>query len=227
MEVNQEKLPESFSSRRGNSKVTADIIIVVRARPDVDIAERLRMRKQYLLPEGFSFIVVDDGSDPEEARSIEAACVEIGAQYLYLDTASMLFNLSRGRNRGILLSTADYVLFEDVDLFYEPSFYESLRREIALLLVSGKWNFLVFPVIYLSRIATEFLRDNPATHPSDFVEEVANPSSPMIDSYAPVSSVIACSRGLARRIGGFDESFEGWGFEDSDFVVRFLNLSPL
>lgn len=227
MEVNQEKLPESFSSRRGNSKVTADIIIVVRARPDVDIAERLRMRKQYLLPEGFSFIVVDDGSDPAEARSIEAACVEIGAQYLYLDTAPMLFNLSRGRNRGILLSTADYVLFEDVDLFYEPSFYESLRREIALLLVSGKWNFLVFPVIYLSRIATEFLRDNPATHPSDFVEEVANPSSPMIDSYAPVSSVIACSRGLARRIGGFDESFEGWGFEDSDFVVRLLNLSPL
>lgn len=206
---------------------TLDIIIVVRSRPELDLVNRLRMRRRYSLPEGFSFVVVDDGSGAMESANLAAACEEIGARYIYVDSSEKLFNLSRGRNQGVLNSSADYVFFEDVDLFYDENFYDSLKREIELLVETGKWDFLVFPVIYLSQKATEYLERTSFERPNDFIAELADPTSPEIDSYAPVSSLLACSRTLVRRLGGFDEAFEGWGFEDSDFVVRLLNLSPL
>lgn len=206
---------------------TLDIIIVVRSRSDLDLVNRLRMRRRYSLPEGFSFVVVDDGSDAMESASLAAACEEIGARYIYVDSGGKLFNLSRGRNQGVLNSSADYVFFEDVDLFYDQKFYDGLKREIHLLVETGKWDFLVFPVIYLSQKATEYLENTSFERPNDFIAELVDPASPEIDSYAPVSSLLACSRTLVRRLGGFDEAFEGWGFEDSDFVLRLLNLSPL
>ena len=58
-----------------------DIIIVVRAREEIDVAERIRTRKHYTLPIGMNFIVVDDGSHTGAAHEI----TEVGSKILPME----------------------------------------------------------------------------------------------------------------------------------------------
>lgn len=217
----------SNPTKQGLFMPSIDIIIVVRAREEIDVAERIRTRKHYTLPIGMNFIVVDDGSHTGAAHEITEACREIGAKHIRLETEGQMFNLSRGRNAGIRASEAEYVLFEDVDLFYAEDFYLDLQHEVRSLLCTEKWQFLVFPVIYLSETGTNYALENRKLHLKELISEITDHESSQVESFAPVSSLIACSTSYCRSIGGFDEAFEGWGFEDSDFVLRMLRNSSL
>lgn len=204
-------------------KYTVDIIIPVRYRNEYDVCERLRFKKRSIKPEGFNFIVVDYGSEKCKANEIKLCCEELDFTYIYSGEPSKLWNASAARNIGILESKADYLIFEDVDLKHPIDFYEKVDIEISTLLETNDWLFFVIPVTYLSEYCTSVVPDVIDYKFSSFIaSEVYKTDSPYIQHHAPASSFLVCKRDVAMSIGGYDESFEGWGFEDSDFWVRLL-----
>ncbi|MEG9415572.1 galactosyltransferase-related protein [Vibrio cholerae] len=203
---------------------SVDVIIPVRSRDDYDIIDRLKWKKYCNIPDNFDFLVVDYGS--HKHQEIKGTCEELGFNYIYIDKPNNLFNLSECRNTGLKESSADFVIFEDVDLMHKEDFYESINVEIKNLIINQGWVFFAVPVTYLSEMSTELLVQGVSNEISSFlISEAYNSESPYIQHHAPTSSFVVCRRKDAIKVGGFDEAFEGWGFEDSDFAVRLLMLT--
>ncbi|MEH8027535.1 hypothetical protein [Gallibacterium anatis] len=211
------------------SKFSVDIIIPVRARDDYSILPRLEMRNSYDVPTNFNFIIVDFGSPIEQSNEIREVCLKNGFKYYYMDRDGDLFNLSAIRNLALLKSEADYVIFEDLDLVSSKDFYYQINRQIKSLILKNNWPFFVIPVAYLSESRSESI--NTALDIEDYDDLISDiykgDHSDNIEYFAPVSSYLVCSRRLAILSGGFDESYEGWGFEDSDFEVKLLKNSNI
>jgi predicted glycosyltransferase involved in capsule biosynthesis len=209
--------PEPF-----NFKV--NVIIPVKHRDEYNICERLRMKSKLHIPKNFEFIIVDYGSKKDEADLINKTCTEIGFTYHYATPISNLWNASAARNIGLNLSKCDYVIFEDVDLCHKIDFYEKINIEIINLIESGDWPFFVIPVAYLTEEGSQLALDGIDDRcQSKLISEVYKPESNLIVHHAPASSFLVCRYHDAISIGGYDESFEGWGFEDSDFWLRLLH----
>lgn len=202
---------------------SVDVIIPVRYRDEYDICERLKFKKDSTIPDNFNFIVIDYGSDRHYAQRIEKQCNTLGFKYIFSGSPQKLWNASAARNIGITTSNADYVIFEDVDLKHPVDFYEKINLEIEILLESNDWLFFVIPVTYLTEEGSKLARNGLDYKTTSFLtSETCKSSSEYIQHHAPASSFLVCKRSIAIFIGGYDESFEGWGFEDSDFWVRLL-----
>ena len=202
---------------------TLDIVITARDRDEYDIVERLKIRKNYNLPSNCNFLVVDYGSSLEVSLELESVCKEYGYRYIFEDARLKPFNNSKARNIAILNSEADYILFEDIDLASHVDFYHWIITQIKSMIIERNWPFLVIPVSYLSESASTDMYSTIDDFKYDqILSEIFDDESEMIDFHAAASSHMVCSRKMAQFIGGFDESFEGWGFEDSDFWLRYL-----
>ncbi len=206
---------------------SVDVIIAVRSRDEYDVIERLRWRTTYRLPGNIRFLVVDYGSSPEESAKISEVCRNGGFTYIYVDARGEIWNASEARNAAILESTAEYLLFEDVDLVNHVDFYNWLNIQIKSLIIKGGWPFIVAPVSYLTQEAAESFSGaafDDETY-ADLTTEINDPDSTVIEFHAPVSSYMLCRRQDVISIGGHDPAFEGWGLEDSDFALKLLRAT--
>jgi hypothetical protein len=111
---------------------------------------------------------------------------------------------SRGRaiNRAVNDSSAEVVLVNDADCIVPE---DQIVRAIALALE------LPGPVLAF----TDYTRLNQAGAPERVVEG------------APSQSCFAIRRHSFLTVGGYDERFEGWGYEDVAFNVACSRLWPL
>ncbi|AJJ19749.1 galactosyltransferase-related protein [Yersinia intermedia] len=206
-----------------NFKFTVSVIIPVKHRDEYDICQRLLMKSELEIPSNYNFIIIDFGSKSDKASEIQKTCDEIGFEYIYVDKLYDTWNASAARNIGIKRSKSDYLIFEDVDLYHSSDFYNRINIEIETLIESGDWPFFVVPVIYLTELGSDLVLHNlNGKLYSKMIGEIYKPTSDYIVHHASASSFLICKRQDAISIGGYDESFEGWGFEDSDFWVRLL-----
>lgn len=210
--------------KKSIDNISLDVIVPVRSRLEYNVCERILIRSEYKLPKGVNYLIVDYGSEKEESEKIRNICESNKFKYLYIDARNSLWNASKARNAALLHSEADYVLFEDVDLVSDYDFYHKIKKQIYTLLVQKKWPFFAVPVAYLSEEASLDLMSPLDEYEYDlFTTEIFDSNhSDIIDFYAPASSLLVCRRDKAIFVGGYDESFEGWGFEDSDFWVKLL-----
>lgn len=205
------------------NQFTVDIVIPVRGREEYDVIDRLKLRSFYSMPQNFNIFIVDYGSKESISQQLENICNKEGYQYYYADTGTHLFNLADARNIAILNSKADYLIYEDIDLVSHKDFYIWINQQIQSMIIERNWPFLVVPVIYVSENHSKYLYEGVGRGVYDsIISEIYNPESQIIDFFAVASSYIICSRKKSKLIGGFDEEFKGWGFEDSDFELRFL-----
>ncbi|EPE5965725.1 MULTISPECIES: capsular polysaccharide export protein, LipB/KpsS family [Enterobacteriaceae] len=210
------------------NKFTVSVIMPVRFRDEYDICGRLEMKLNSLIPDNYDFIVIDYGSMGGEAAKIKQTCESLGFKYIYQCGKSPLWNASVARNIGLNNSNSDYVIFEDVDLLHSKDFYYRINEEIYNSILTDGWPFLVVPVVYLSELGSEYIINGmDSIKYSKMIGEVFKPESEMVEHYAAASSLLVCNRKKAILIGGYDESFEGWGFEDSDFWVRLLMTAQI
>lgn len=210
---------ESFD----NKSYSVDIAITARSREEYDIVERLKLRANYNIPENFNILLVDYGSEELASNQLRQVCQDKGYKYIFVDTRSKPFNNSHARNVAILESDADYLIFEDIDLISHVDFYYWINIQIKSMLIDRNWPFLIIPVAYLSEKFSEsmYTAINDLEY-DNIISEIFDEDSDSIEFHAAASSHMICSRKMAKLVGGFDESFEGWGFEDSDFWLRFL-----
>lgn len=189
-------------------------------------------------------IVVDDGSN-DETRHVSERYSHVFEDFSYIFRPRDQFSCrSRARNLGISRASGEVLIFVDCGMLLPPNFVINVAAKFK---TSGNAR----NTIVLARMAGVFI--NPELDDISIVNELTPDSlfstiqlllqtpswrdhrDPLFDSVngnlsllpAPWalgwSGTIIMPTSLARRCGGFDESFMSWGGEDSEFSYRLYN----
>ncbi|GGG00814.1 MULTISPECIES: glycosyltransferase family 2 protein [Cysteiniphilum] len=185
----------------------------------------------------FEVIIVDDGSTSATKEMIEQfkAVARFPLKHLWQEDKG--FRAARARNLGIKNTSGDYIIFLDGDCVPNMHFVENHRK------IAETNYFIVGHRIILSESYTQKVLQQqlPLWKKNAFewiFNALCNNSNKLLPKlYIPFlnrykkpnkwQGAKTCNLAFWKNdllaIKGFDESFEGWGFEDSDLVIRILN----
>ncbi|WP_440903301.1 galactosyltransferase-related protein [Catenovulum sp. SX2] len=127
------------------------------------------------------------------------------------------------RNIGVSNASHSTIALIDVDLWGD---FNMLLAK-AQLVESKKRPFVILPCIYLTSYGTQALRKNG----TEVTNHCLNADRKYLQHLALPSSAIILLKDTFIKVGGFDEEFEGHGYEDFDFLMRVADfhdkLQPL
>ncbi len=123
--------------------------------------------------------------------------------------------LAAARNRGIAATTTSNVIFIDVDCIVSPTLFANMLMRLQASNVIAAYP-LYLPLLPDSGIYEE-LKGNAVTHPARKDIQAGQP----VHHLQFWSLIFAIQKQTFDKIGGFDESFTGYGAEDTDFAMAF------
>jgi glycosyltransferase involved in cell wall biosynthesis len=187
---------------------------------------------------GFEVIVADDGSREDTRALVDQMSPGFPVPLVHVWQEDKGFRAGAARNRATERARGDYVVFLDGDCVPRPDF---IARHRALAergwMVAG--NRILLSEAFTARALREHLPLHQWSAPQWREARRRgdiNRTLPLVHlPLGPLSKIAAsrwqrvrtCNLGVwtddFRRVRGFDETFEGWGFEDSDLAVRLLN----
>ncbi len=188
--------------------------------------------------QGFEIVVADDGSGPATRELVAAWKARLGVPVTHVWQEDRGFRLAEIRNRAIVASRGSYCIFLDGDCIPRPHFITYHRR-----LAEPGW-FVAGNRVFLSHELTEHIlggrleaeRWGLGRWTVERLRSNINRLTPLCTlPLGPLRKLRAdawrgtpcCNLAVWRsdlgRIDGFDASFKGWGFEDSDLVIRLMH----
>lgn len=186
----------------------------------------------------FELIIADDGSTKETTSCIETFCKRTSLPVEHVWHKDDGFQKAAILNKAINAAKNQYIVFLDGDcipLRHYISHHKSLARKNRIVGCSR---------ILLDQTITQHLLDNDLKpHQWNFLSILklrisghANRVAPIIPLHlGPLRTMTqkawgkirGCNFGIYKEnlidIGGFDESFAGWGYEDSELAARAIN----
>lgn len=219
----------------------ASVIVTTYNRPAAlrMVLEALRAQSR----SDFEVLVADDGSGETTRRVVEVAAADFGGRLRHVWQEDLGFRASAVRNRALEVAQGDLAIFLDGDCVPRPRFVDGhIRLSRSDRIVRGAR-------VLLSEAFTRACESDPSARPhawnkAELREHVRrgdiNRSSPLRGGFLDRLRMVTGSmhrrnwkllRGCnfsapmaaVRAISGFDESFVGWGYEDSDFGIRLMN----
>jgi glycosyltransferase involved in cell wall biosynthesis len=187
----------------------------------------------------FEILIADDGSRENTRELVLAAAREARLSISHVWQEDRGFRAGAVRNRASEQSRGDYLVFLDGDCVPRADW---IMRHRALAergwMVAG--NRILLSESFTHRVLDERIPIHAWTR-TQWREAALrgdiNRTAPLMNvPLGPLRKLAArrwqrvrtCNLGVWREsffaVNGFDESFEGWGFEDSDLAVRLLNL---
>lgn len=187
-------------------------------------------------------IIADDGSKNDTKDLILEYQQEFPCPLIHVWQEDLGFRLSKIRNEAIKKSNSDYLIIIDGDIILDKDFISDH------LSVAQKLTFIQGSRILLTQAETReilakktinkdvyafkkaYEHKNIKTKRSNILSKICYTISLRKKQYFKTHDLIKGIRGCnmsfykedAIACGMFDESFVGWGIEDSDFVARFL-----
>ena len=181
------------------------------------------------VPGKMEVVVTDDGSTDETPKIVEEFARSVNFPVQFTTHEHVTFQLARCRNEGVAASKAPYLLFLDGDCLLPPD-------HVAIHLERRRANVVrVGDFVRLDQITSERINDQ-TIRSGEFVnwasaKEIAkmrakgrrsicyewlrHPAKPRL-----IGNNIGIWRSDYQRVNGFDENFEGWGWEDDDLGRR-------
>lgn len=186
----------------------------------------------------FEVIIADDGSTITNQAQVQAFCKErpVTIQYVHHDDQG--FRAGTIRNKAVAISQGEYLLFIDGDCVLRPDFI-SRHRQLA---ATGRFvpgNRVLLSESFTQEVIEKHipLHQKPLSYFfSLYLQKKINRISALI--LLPLGflrelqpnkwqKAMTCNLALWKndflRVNGFDEQFEGWGYEDSDLVIRLIH----
>ncbi|HTS55103.1 MAG TPA: glycosyltransferase family 2 protein [Burkholderiales bacterium] len=191
---------------------------------------------------GFELIVADDGSTGETAELVERFCSRAPFEVSHVWQEDQGFRAAAIRNKAVGGTDAEYIVFTDGDCIPSRTFVHQHRR-----LAEPDW-FLSGNRVLLSRSFTravleqrlpiqqwgwaDWARARGRGDANRLMPLVRLPDGAFRKRTARTwQGVKTCNLSAWRadllRVNGLDESYSGWGLEDSDLVIRLQHAGVL
>jgi len=212
------------------------VIIATYNRPDALAA----VLDGYLAQEhkDFEVVVADDGSTGDTRKLVEDYARRASFFIRHVWQEDLGFRAAAARNRGIAATSADYIIFSDGDCVPSRCFVDRHNK------LAERGYFLSGNRILLGeKFTAQALREHLPLHERGVKEWLKSWIRGEINRCFPLlalpdgafrkrsperwQGVKTCNLSAWRsdllRVNGLDESYSGWGLEDSDLVVRLLH----
>jgi glycosyltransferase involved in cell wall biosynthesis len=186
------------------------------------------IRNQTMFPD--EVIVADDGSDKRTKSLISNYNKKYGLKIIHSWQYDKGFRAARSRNNAILKSTGDYIILIDGDTILHPDFIKDhfLSQELGYF-IQGTRALLTEKLTKLALIKKNInfsffslgLKNRKNSIHSNLLARIFESKK---NNFNGIKS---CNMSFYKKdcvnINGFNNNFEGWGREDSEFVVRLIN----
>lgn len=186
----------------------------------------------------FEIIIADDGSTANTRETVQALAARSPVPLKHVWQPDEGFRAAMARNRGTLAATGNYIIFLDGDCVPQRDFIARHRRLAQPgFLVSGS-RILLSPALTHKALLEKI--DLPAMGLLDKLRyRLRGDMNKLLQllfrlpdagrerksfSWRRIKSCnLAVWRADLEKVNGFDESFVGWGHEDSDLVLRLFH----
>ena len=183
---------------------------------------------QYILPD--EVIIADDGSTKETKDLINNFKKDTDLNIIHSWQEDMGFRASRSRNNAIFKSSGDYIVLIDGDTILHTNFVKDhianaesgffVQGSRALLSEKQTKKALAEKTVNFPFFSSGLKNRKNSIH-SKFLSSIF--SSKKNHLLGIKSCNMAFYKKDCLNINGFNNEFEGWGREDSEFVVRLIN----
>jgi glycosyltransferase involved in cell wall biosynthesis len=216
--------------------VLISVIVTTYNRPDALAAVLAGLLAQR--DRGFEVLVADDGSRDDTRALVEGIAGQAPVPVVHVWQEDRGFRAGAARNRAAARARGEYLIFLDGDCVPRPDFIGRHRR-----LAERGWMVAGNRILLSEGFTRQVLAGGLPIHEWRLARWRAARRQGAINRLLPLHALpLGPLRKLGRRrwqrvrtcnlalwaddfraVNGFDEVFEGWGFEDSDLAVRLLN----
>lgn len=195
------------------------VLIGVRNRADSRLANALAsIREQTGLAIPARAMVVDYGSEPENARVVGDLCEQQSAEFVAVADVPV-WSRSRCLNIGLRRIDTKFVMTSDADIILSPNYLsEAIRmlKELPLSVACG-------PMLDLPEESADTLRAAAEQDRGLQTEEWRRLCTPRLGWEIHPSAAVSYTA-FYRLIRGYDEFYCLWGSEDVDLMARLNRL---
>jgi glycosyltransferase involved in cell wall biosynthesis len=236
----KERDKKIFCSEIKTLEFMISIIVSTYNRPDALRLVLLALAEQSI--KNFEVIVADDGSANETKQVIEALKSKVDYKIVHIWHEDQGFRVATIRNKSVAIAKGDYLIFLDGDSIPRVSFVRK-HQKLAEHNYFVAGNRMLLSSYFTSNV---ILKQVPVQRWGAW-GWLKSFCCGQINRFFPVlplgvfylrrlrcrkwKGVKTCNLGMWKKdffaVNGFDESFSGWGYEDSDLVIRLMRNQVL
>lgn len=191
--------------------------------------------KQEVLP--YEVVITDDGSKENILDYIEDLLPQAKFKVKHVFQEDKGFRKTRALNNGVKASEGDFLVFCDQDLVFGTDYIKVVKEN------ANEKEFIHFRPINLAQEERDRFIDNQKSMSfsyKQFVEELPKEYTLSVDKTLKKDSIrrilyrlrlrkrgiklVGMSYGVSKKnylkVNGYDEKYQGWGYEDDDFGNR-------
>ena len=204
------------------------VIITTYNRPDALLLVLQSIESQTKLPE--EVIIADDGSNDNTEKLIINYQESSSLNIIHSWHQDNGFRVAKSRNKAIAKSYGDYIILIDGDIILHPKFIQDhvnnakvgyfIQGSRVLLTQDITEQTIISKKISFSFFSKGLNSKKNAIH-SNFLSKIFSTNNNSVRGTRCCN--IAFFKQDCINVNGFNNEFEGWGREDSEFVVRLIN----
>ena len=204
------------------------LIITTYNRPDALLLVLKSVECQSLVPD--EVIIADDGSNEHTQELIDNFITHSSINIIHSYQNDKGFRAAKSRNKAISKSSGDYIILIAGDMILHPNFIYDHKKNAqngcftqgGRVLLSKKKSDEVFEGGNLAfNILSKGLSNRKNAIHSNFLSKLFSRKKNYLRGLKTCN--VAFYRKDCISVNGFNNNFEGWGREDSEFFIRLIN----